>query len=370
MRRFVVLACLAVILCSACGIDLKSHYGSPAPVSTVALKQTGRVSGHSSVAGVVKAVLPSVVNIRVTQFGVGGLLGDPQTGKAEASGVVISRDGTILTNNHVIEGAVKVTVVFNDGIHDQAMQGHVLGADPDHDLAVVKVDATDLKQITIGRSGHLELGDSVIALGFPLGLGGGPTVTKGIVSGVNRTITVRRDSGASEHLVGLLQTDAAINPGNSGGALVNSDGQLVGINTAAAQASSAENVGFAIAIDHALPIVRQVLSEPVEKRAWLGVSVRDLDPTVALQLGIDSQSKGALVAGVIPGGPAASAGIKTGDVIVAIAGHRITSANGLTSELTNLDPGQQVTVKLIGSHGSRSIDLTLSNRPATFQPKG
>jgi S1-C subfamily serine protease len=168
----------------------------------------------------------------------------------------------------------------------------------------------------------------------------------------------------------LLQTDAAINPGNSGGALVNLGGQLVGINTAAANAGSAENVGFAISIDHALPVVRQILTEPVQKRAWLGVSVRDLDPTFALQLGLDQHASGALVAGVIPGSPAAAAGIQTGDVIVEVAGQAITSANALTNELTALDPGQRVTVKLTGSHGSRTIDVTLSNRPATFQPNG
>jgi S1-C subfamily serine protease len=367
MRRLLlILICSTALAASACGVDLTSHYQAPAR-SAVSLKQVDTNDSHSSVARVVKRVLPSVVNIRVTQFGVGGLLGEPQTGKAEASGVIISRDGTILTNNHVIEGAVRVTVVFNDAIHTEPIQGHVLGADPEHDLAVVKVDASNLSPITIGRSRRLQLGDDVIALGFPLGLGG-PTVTKGIVSGLNRTITVRGESGTSEHLVGLLQTDAAINPGNSGGALVNSGGQLVGVNTAAAQAGSAENVGFAIAIDHALPIVRQVLSEPIEKRAWLGVSVRDLDPTIALQLGLDPKADGALVAGVIPGSPAAGAGIKTGDVIVAVGGHQITSANGLTDELTNLSPGQRVTVKLIGNN-PRTLTVALSNRPPTFQPK-
>jgi S1-C subfamily serine protease len=112
------------------------------------------------------------------------------------------------------------------------------------------------------------------------------------------------------------------------------------------------------------------LAEPPQKRAWLGVSVRDVDPTIALQLGLKSNATGALVAGVIPGSPAAGAGIQTGDVIVAIAGHTITSANGLTNALTDLNPGQQVTVKLIRSHGTRDIDVTLSNRPATFQPNG
>ncbi|MDP9226224.1 MAG: trypsin-like peptidase domain-containing protein [Actinomycetota bacterium] len=371
MRRFsLVLTCLGALLLGGCGVDLGSHFAAPAPAPSIHLRQASAVAAHSSTASVVQKVLPSVVNIRVTQFGVTGLLGGSQTAKAEASGVIISRDGTILTNNHVIEGAVKVTVIFNDGIHTQPMEGQVVGADPDHDLAVVKVDATDLTPITIGRSGSLELGDDVIALGFPLGLAGGPTVTKGIVSGINRTVTVGGNGGITEHLVGLLQTDAAINPGNSGGALVNSAGQLVGINTAAAQAGSAENVGFAISIDDALPVVKQILTQPAERRAWLGVSVRDLDPMVALQLGLDPHATGALVAGVIPGSPAASAGIKAGDVIVAVGGHAITSATGLTTQLTHLRPGQTITVKLTGSHGSRSIQVTLQNRPATFQPKG
>jgi S1-C subfamily serine protease len=368
-RPLLVLTCAGTLLLGGCGVDLGSHFAAPAPAPSIHLERATRTVAHSSVAHVVHKVLPSVVNIRVTQFGVGGLLGGPQTAKAEASGVIISRDGTILTNNHVIEGAVKVSVVFNDGIHSEPLQGLVIGADPDHDLAVVKVDATKLRPITIGRSGSLELGDEVIALGFPLGLGG-PTVTKGIVSGLNRKVTVAGNGGVTEHLVGLLQTDAAINPGNSGGALVNSAGQLVGINTAAAQAGSAENVGFAISIDDALPVVKQILSRPAEKRAWLGVSVRDLDPTIALQFGLDPQEQGALVAGVIPGSPAASAGIKAGDVIVAIAGRDITSAAGLTNTLTDLRPGQKITVRLIGSDGSRTIRVILQNRPATFQPKG
>jgi serine protease Do len=309
----------------------------------------------------IKRVLPSVVNVRVT-----GVTTDPFGGsqqfQGEGSGVVIAKDGIILTNNHVIEGAEKVDVVFTDG--RPTLQATVIGADASHDLAVVKVNATNLTPITIGTSASLELGDQVVAIGFPLDLGG-PSVTQGIVSGLNRTIDVQTPSGGSEHLVGLLQTDAAINPGNSGGPLVDSLGQLVGINTAGVSAGSAENVGFAIAIDGAIPLVHQIIDQPASQRAWLGVSAASVDsPTIASQLGLPADTRGAAIVDVVQGGPADHAGLQANDVIVAVGGKSITSADDLSTVLASMRAGDRVTVDVVNGRGSRSVQVTLGQRPA------
>ncbi len=204
-----------------------------------------------SLADAVERVLPSVVNVRTRSFG---------GGAGEGSGVVLDRRGIIVTNNHVVEGTTSVSVVFNDELHRRPLAGTVIGTAPERDLAVIRVRATNLVPLRVGRSSTLRLGDAVFAVGFPLGLGG-PTVTSGIVSGLDRTI-----EGRNGKLTGLLQTDAAINPGNSGGALVDRFGRLIGINTAAVSHASAENVGFAIAIDGALPVITRIRRVPEASR--------------------------------------------------------------------------------------------------------
>jgi S1-C subfamily serine protease len=261
----------------------------------------------------------------------------------------------------VVAGSTDVQIVFNDG---EEIDGKVLGADPDRDLAVVQVDETGLDAIGIGNSSDLRLGDEVVALGFPLGLGG-PTVTKGIVSGEDRTIEADSGFAGIECLQGLLQTDAAINPGNSGGALVDRAGRLVGINTAAA--GQAENIGFAIAIDQALPVVDEILEEPSSKRAWLGVFSRTMEPGLAFDLGIDPDLQGAVVVDVVPDSPASDAGLEQGDVIVNVGGEAISSNSDLTSALTQLDPGQRVDVSVVRAGGEEeSIDVELGERPGSF----
>jgi S1-C subfamily serine protease len=357
--RFVVAAMLPTTLLSGCASAAAPQASRAA--SEITLKQSDAPPPHSSVAAMVKRILPSVVNVRVTDVAVNPF-GRQEEMKAQGSGVVVDRDGVILTNNHVIHGAVKVTVVFEDG---RRMPGRVIGADPEHDLAVIKVDARNLRPIVLGHSRDLQLGDSVVAVGFPLGLGG-PTVTKGIVSGLGRTVQVGTDGGQPEHLAGLLQTDAAINPGNSGGALADMSGQLVGINTAAAQAGSAENVGFAISIDEALPVVEQILTQRPSQRAWLGVQAATIDAALAAQLGLPVDTRGGVIVGVIPSSPAARAGLDQGDVIVAVNGERITSASDLTSALTRYSPGDRVALRVVGRGGSNSVELVLARRPATF----
>jgi S1-C subfamily serine protease len=198
-----------------------------------------------------------------------------------------------------------------------------------------------------------------------LGLGG-ITVTKGIVAGLNRSIDIPGEGGV-QRFEGLLQTDAAINPGNSGGALVNSAGQLIGVNSAAAQASTAENIGFAIAIDTALPIVEEIIEDPPEKRAWLGVSIATIGtPSDALQFGVDGDVRGAAIVEVFPDGPARESGVRPGEVITAVEGETVESQEDLTRVLTDFDPGETVTLSLAGPSGEREVDVELGERPVTI----
>lgn len=366
MRSRLTLLCLVPLALAACSIQLTRGDDETASEvvrrpATVTIERAEGNAPHSPAAAVIEDVLPSVVNVRVRALGSG-----PTEQRAQGSGVIIDESGVIVTNNHVVASATGVTVVFTDG--RESLEGTVLGTDPEKDLAVVKVEATDLSAITLGHSGDLKLGDEVIALGFPLGLGG-PTVTMGIVSGTDRNITVGGESG-SERLEGVLQTDAAINPGNSGGALVDRSGQLVGINTAAASAGFAENIGFAISIDSALPVIEQILEEPPEKRAWLGVSIADLNPTTAVQPpfeGVDPDTEGAGLVQVFQGGPADEAGLRAGEVITRVEDTVVDSAQGLTEALREHDPGETVTLTLVSAGGTRTVEVELGVRPLTLE---
>ena len=294
----------------------------------------------------VQRVLPSVVNVR-TQGG-------------EGSGVVIDRRGILVTNNHVVQGATNVTVVFPES--GRRLRGSVVGTAVESDLAVVKVDATDLEPIEIGKSADLLPGDPVVAIGFPLGLG--VTVTQGIVSATTRTIEVPNGQGGSSRFEGLLQTDAAINPGNSGGALVDLNGRLVGINSAAAQAGAAENIGFAIAMDRALPTINQILSG---QRPWMGVYLQTVDPSLVGQLGLPPDTEGAAIVEVVRAGPAADAGLEAGDVITAIGGKRVASDLEVIKLIAARRPGDDVELEVLGSSGTRSVAVRLERRPPRFQ---
>lgn len=352
MRKIVTALAIAVML-GGCSLEAVRDAAEDEVASEqLDLTQNDTPPPPSPVAEVVAEALPSVVNVKVTSVNDVGL------GRGEGSGVVIDRSGVILTNFHVVSGAVNVDVVFNDD-HGR-MQGRVIGGIPERDLAVIRVNADDLDPIEMGRSSNLRLGDDVIAIGFPLGLGG-PTVTKGIVSALDRNI----DAGTEGlELQGLLQTDAAINPGNSGGALIDRAGRLVGINTAAATASAAENIGFAIAIDEALPVIEEILSEPPEDRAWLGVSIASVDSASdAAQLGLDLDVRGAAITLIFPNNPADKAGLDEGDVIVRVGDEVVASAEDLTSALAGFDPGDTVEVVVVNQEGTTTVEVTLTQRP-------
>lgn len=355
MRKLPPLFALVVLLPACISLQPREE-SSIEPMSSPRFEQDQEPPPASKTAEVVERVLPSLVNVKIRGFSGTGVQG-------QGSGVVIDSDGIIVTNNHVVEGALRVQVVFQDD-HDP-VDGRVIGTDGERDLAVIKVPTNGLTPIRIGSSESLRLGDDVIALGFPLGLGG-PTVTKGIVSGKNRSLEIPRTDREPVRFEGLLQTDAAINPGNSGGPLVDATGRLVGINTAAAGAAAAENVGFAIAIDAALPVVEEILAEPPEERAWLGVSLENVDPTIAAQLGLDPGQTGVVIAGLVPNGPAEEAGLEEGDVIVAIDGTDIQTFDDLTRALTGFDPSETVTVEIVTAEGSEDVEVTLEQRPVTL----
>jgi S1-C subfamily serine protease len=341
------------------GLGASADNGGVALDPDIDLTQSTENAPHSSVADVVEKVLPSVVNVRVTALNIDPL-GQPVEGKGEGSGVIIDPSGIILTNNHVVSGATDVKIVFNDG--RDPVQGEVVGTDPEQDLAVVKVPEGGLEAIELGSSESLRLGDEVIAVGFPLGLGG-VTVTKGIVSATGRNIDVGGGQEA-EQLKNLLQTDAAINPGNSGGALVDRAGRLIGINTAAAQAGSAENIGFAIPIDGALPVARQIIEDPEAPRPWLGVTIQSVDSAaVAGQLDLDSDVRGAYVADLFPDSAADRGGIEVGDVITRVGDEAVESGTGLTSALSNFSPGDEVEVEVVRDNDTVVLDITLETRP-------
>jgi S1-C subfamily serine protease len=318
-----------------------------APPSVAAPVPPAPPTTTGSIAAAVQRVLPSVVNVRTSSFG---------GGEGGGSGVVFDRAGLILTNNHVVEGTTRVTVSFNDGRTDP-LPAEVVGTEPQRDLAVLRVDADGLQPVQLARSSALRLGDPVIAIGFPLDLGG-VTVTSGIVSGLNRTI-----EGRNGDLTGLLQTDAAINPGNSGGPLVDRAGRLVGINTAGIRRDDTEGIGFAIAIDGALPVIERLSRGAPSSEAWLGISFNSVDSeSAAVQLGLDSSIRGAAVTAVYPGGPGAKAELAVGDVITVADDVPIRNANALQRLLASREVGDELDLEVIDSRGPRLVTVTLAPR--------
>ena len=364
MRKLLVLSIAVALGATACSIgsagdgaqsaSALTQSSSPVPVAA---------RGDGSVVGVVKKVLPAVVNVTsdITQ--------DGQQGKGVGTGFVVDPDGVIVTNCHVVEGATKITVFTSDAT-PKKYDARVIGGDCLHDLAVLKVGATGLATVPLGNSDALQLGQPVVALGYALALEGGPTVTSGIVSSLNRTIQVQ-DPGCTSCANGtrtytdIIQTDAAINHGNSGGPLVNLAGQVVGINSAGDD--QAQNIGFAIAIDSAKDTIAKAEANPLAPAAFLGVSTVSVTPTLVAQLGLNVQ-QGVYVAATTTGGPAEAAGIKQGDVIVSMNGTDVTTSDDLGSILDGLSPGQTASVGVVTANGSHdTVDVTLGSRPLPAQ---
>jgi len=330
--------------------------GSQSPgntnVSSVTLNESSAVITAASKA------MPAVVKIATTSQGTFG----SQSGIG--SGFIFDSNGWILTNRHVVQGATDLTVVLNDTTQ---LSGKIYGIDTLTDLAIVKVDATGLPTIPLGSSDSLKLGQLAIAIGNPLGEFEN-TVTTGIVSGLGRQITAGDSTqSSSEQLHNLIQTDAAINPGNSGGPLLDSAGQVIGINTAVNQ--DAQGIGFAIPIDMAKPIMQQALNGQKLERPWIGVYYAMITKNLAATQNLPVD-QGALIdstdpntPAVIGGSPAERAGLKAGDIVTAIDGSQITADQDLSEVMLKHAPGDTVTLSILRSGKTIQIDVTLGVLP-------
>ncbi len=355
--RILIPIILLMVLVSACTTTATlSNTTTPSatPTTQPAITPSGTpLSALPSVADVVAKVMPAVAYVSVNYTDTSFFF--PTAATKSGSGVVLSPDGYILTNNHVIDGYTSIEVSLPNS--DTTYQATLVGADPTSDLAVIKINAHNLATAQFGDPSVLRDGDWVIALGNALGLvEGGPTVTLGIVSGLGRTFTI----GQSAYY-DVIQTDAAINPGNSGGPLVNLEGQVVGINTFII--SSAENIGFAIGANTASRVYNDLVKYGHVTRPFLGLSLEDLTPDLASQNGI-SIDKGVLVTYAEPGGPAAKAGIKANDVITSFQGQNVTEASQLIKLLWQYNVGDVVQLMIWRGNSQQTVSVTLGQSPS------
>lgn len=297
---------------------------------------------HNTIASLVAEARPSVVAIHnsVTQT---DIFGNVAEGQAAGTGFVLSSDGYIVTNNHVVDGASDITVDFADG---SVAEAEIVAADPHGDLAVLKVDRTDLTPLPLGSSSALQVGDQLVAIGNALDLSGEPTVTTGIVSATKRSLT--EPNGIK--LVNLIQTDTAINPGNSGGPLLNMSGEVIGINTAIA--GQAQNVGFAIAIDPAKAMIDSLRNGAVPEHALLGVNTRSRE-----------EGRGAEIIDVSADSAANTAGLRSGDVIIEVADQFIDGPDELATVIAEHQPGDRLSVVYERDGEAHSLTVTLGARP-------
>jgi len=268
------------------------------------------------------------------------------------SGVIVTADGYILTNNHVVEGADELKVSLSD---EREFVAKVIGADPKTDIAVVKIDATNLPVVTLADSDKLRVGDIVFAVGNPLAVG--QTVTMGIVSAKNRNVKILEDIGGYED---YIQTDAAINLGNSGGALIDARGRLVGINSAILSPSRGNvGIGFAIPVNLASSIMKSLIETGTVTRGYLGVSTENVTPDVAEQLGLAKDIKGVVVSDIVPDSAADKAGLKRTDVILAVNDRPISSLEDMRLRIAQMAPGSVVKLKVVRDEKERTISVTL-----------
>jgi len=335
------------------------NYNLPVTTTNVTPASSGS-NGGLTIPQLVVKVQPSVVSIDVKGQGT----------EDQGTGMIISRDGLVVTNNHVIAASVPGgTITVTRTGSTKALPATLVGTNPVDDVALIRIDgASNLPTVTFGNSNALVVGDSVVAIGNALGLAAGtPTVTNGIVSALGRTVTASSTS-SSETLNNMIQTDAAINPGNSGGPLLDAQGDVVGMNTAVAgtlpDGTSAQNIGFAIPVATIESLLKTLKAgqSVVNHGAFIGVEISSMDPTLQAEYGFTVNS-GAVVMSVVPSSGAANGGIKQGDVIVGINGTVVTSAQDVSSIISTLHPGDVITVKIVRGATTITRSVTLGTAP-------
>jgi serine protease DegQ len=377
MRKIWLIFAQSATVCLGLLFVLKIFYPNllePKP-ATVAIKQvqstpkTETNSGYSSAA---KKAMPSVVNIfsssKVASNSPQQLQEDPlfrhffgdqydndedQSESSLGSGVIVSEQGLILTNNHVVSGADQIEVAITDG---RKFSAKIVGADPETDLAILKVDAENLPAITFANSEKLNVGDVVLAIGNPFGVG--QTVTQGIVSALGRNHL------GINTFENFIQTDASINPGNSGGALIDISGNLVGINSAIySKNGGSMGIGFAIPVSIAKQVMEQITLTGGVTRGWIGIEAQDITPELAESFGIDNKVQGSLIAGVLRDSPADVAGLRAGDILTKINGKTVTDSESMLNIIAVLKPKDKAKLEIIRNSQSLVVALTVGKRP-------
>ena len=339
--------------------------------SSVTMREApvGATAAQASYGNAAKRAMPAVVNVFTSKEAkqpnnpfmddpfFKKFFGDHFDEQAEkqfslGSGVIVSPEGYILTNNHVVEAADEIEIALADG---RKAVAKVVGADPETDLAVVKINLRNLPAITLGHAEQSRVGDVVLAIGNPFGVG--QTVTMGIVSALGRNHL------GINTFENFIQTDAAINPGNSGGALVDTNGNLLGINTAIYSRSGGSlGIGFAIPVSTAKTVMESIIANGQVVRGWIGVEPQEITPELAESFGLTTKS-GAIIAGVLKGGPADKAGMKPGDILVAVEGKPVADTTDMLNLIAQLTPGNTAKITVMRKSRQATIDVTVGKRP-------
>lgn len=377
MKRLFALAALTAAACAAPGCSGSRERGAPAKIDTstmgVALKvDATAIKDPGAIARAAARVEPSVVTIdteyrRPRRYGVGDFMGfdrgPERVPLGSGSGVIISADGYIVTNNHVVQNAARINVTLENG---REMEGRVLGADAQTDIAVVKVEEKNLPAIVLADSDKVKVGEWVVAVGNPMRVG--TTVTAGIVSAIRKGKDL---PGGSNSLAAAIQTDAAINPGNSGGALADIEGRLIGINTAIISNNGGSiGLGFAIPVNAVRDVVGQLIAHGKIARPWLGVAFDTVSDRAREALGIPESVSGIFVGEVISGSPAEEVGLQPGDIIQRADGKEIKSTADFQTVMQSAKIGEKMSLRVWRQGASNDVSLTLGERPATpIQPE-